>query len=352
MLFKSKICSYIIVACFIVLIIVFPDISSHGVSRGLLISANIIIPSLFPFMVCILLLLRTGFSIRNRVINNVLYAIFGHDFNMFFVFLLSMLGGYPVGARLINEQYNQNLIDKRTADIMLMYCVNAGPAFVISVVGGGVFNSQKIGNILFLSHITASLVIAIFCNKALKKVNCQYKVSVKNVKTFSQNFVESVADASESIIKICSFILLFSSLNSYIDFFFSDVAIIKYISYFTEVTYAITKTKNIFFTAFLLGFSGISIWCQIFALSSGYRINFLRFVFGRILHGVISASITKILIDVCDIKITTFSNNISFKNDMLYSNTALFFAMLVMLIVLLTFIYTKNNSGKIVNDMI
>ena len=30
---------------------------------------------------------------------------------MFFAFLLSMLGGYPIGARLINEMYKQNAIE-------------------------------------------------------------------------------------------------------------------------------------------------------------------------------------------------------------------------------------------------
>lgn len=352
MLFKSKFISYFIAAIFILLIIIFPDISSSGVSRGLLISANVIIPSLFPFMVCVLMLIKSGFCIKNRLINNVLYAVFGHNFDIFFTFLLSMLGGYPVGARLINELYKQNAIDKKTADIMLMYCVNAGPAFIISVVGSGMFNSYKIGIILLLSHITASVIMAVFCSKSLKKQNCQHQNVIKSIKPFSENFVESVADACASMISICSFVILFSSLNSYFDLFFSNMAIIKYVSYLTEVTSAVTKTKNIIFISFLLGFSGISIWCQIFALSSGRKINFLRFCIGRILHGVISALITEFAINIFDIKILTFSNNVTFKNDMLYSDIAVSISLVIMLIMLFIFIYTKNSSRKIINDVV
>lgn len=354
MLFKnrlSKLFSVIFIAFLILLIILFPDISNAGVSSGLLISSNVIIPSLFPFMVCVLMIIKSGFYIKNRVVDNILYFVFGHNFHMFFVFILSMLGGYPVGARLINELYKQKAIDKRTADIMLMYCVNAGPAFIISVVGKGVFASHKIGVVLLLSHITASVIMAVIFSRKLKKINCVYTPQPK-VKNFSESFVESVADASASILQICSFVILFSAINSYLDCFFGNMAIIKYVSYFTEVTSAVTKTQNIVFISFLLGFSGLSIWCQIFALSSGRSINIIRFCVSRILHGALSAFLTDIIIKIFDIKISAFSNNMSLENEILYSNTALFFAMVIMLIVLLTFIYTKNNSGKIINDVI
>lgn len=351
MLLKSKIFPYLIAAFFILLIIIFPEVSCSGVSRGLLISANVIIPSLFPFMICVFMIIKSGVEIKNRYINKFLYKIFGHNFDMFFTYLLSILGGYPVGARLIGELYKQNSIDEKTADIMLMYCVNAGPAFIISVVGG-VFGSRKIGIILLISHITASFVIALFCGNLLKKRNFELYKNIKINKTFSENIVESVSDASAAILQICSFVTLFSVVNSYIDLFFDNVPILKYVTYFTEVTSAVTKTNNIVFISFLLGFSGISIWCQVFALSGGRKLNFLRFSLGRILHGALSASITAFLINILKIKISTYSNGTDFTNEFLYTDTALFLAMTIMVIVLLTFIYSKNNSGKFLRDVV
>ena len=270
---------------------------------------------------------------------------------MFFVFLMSMLGGYPVGARLINEMYNNKSINNRTADIMLTYCVNAGPAFVVSVVGA-VFHSNKIGVLLLISHIIASIIMSLLCANNLRKNDNLNMTPLPKIKTFSENFVESVADASSTIISICSFVILFSSINAYIDYFFKNVTIIKYISYFTEVTSAVTKTRNIYFISFLLGFSGISIWCQIFAISSNRKINFIRFSAGRVLHGIISTIITSIIITAFDIKLSAFSNNVAFTNNMMYSNISLFVSMMIMFIVLFIFIYTKNNSGKIIKDMI
>lgn len=335
----------------IAFLLIFPEVSKSGITKGLMISSNVIIPSLFPFMVCVSIIIKSGFSIKNKFLNGILYAVFGHSTDTFFVFLLSMLGGYPVGAKLIDDMYNKNAIDSKTADVMLTYCVNAGPAFIISVVGGAL-GSRIVGVFLLISHILSSVIIAIiFAPKIKKQTNCKITYDKKSI-PIAQSFFQSVNETCESIIKICSFVVLFSSILSYFDYFFANMPIIKNISNCIEITTAVLNTKNIYIISFLLGFSGISIWCQIIALSKKRKINIPMFIFGRILHGSISCLITKAFFAIFEIKVPTFSNNIEFTTDFLYSNTALFLSLLLMLIVLLMFIYTKNNSGKFIRDVI
>ncbi len=346
----SKILSISFAVLMIILILLFPDISSKGISRGLIIAANVVIPSLFPFMVCVLMIIKSGFTIKNKLLDKILYKIFGHSFDMFFVFILSMIGGYPVGAKLINELCSQKIFNEKTANLMLAYSVNAGPAFIVLIVGGA-FNSKKIGLLLLVSHLLTSLIIALFSAKWLKRYTIHsYKAIV--LKSFLDNFVESVADASSSILNICSFVILFSGINSYIDYFFSNMTSIKLISLFTEVTSAVVNCKNIYIASFLLGFSGISIWCQVLAITKNMKINKFRFVLSRIVHGTISVIITKILILIFKIKISIYSNNINFEKEFLYSNEFLFCSMTIMLMVLFVFLYLKNNSGKFINDVI
>ncbi|MBQ8741366.1 MAG: hypothetical protein IJY79_07455 [Clostridia bacterium] len=356
MLLKNKIIKLILIimaSFLILLIIIFPDISSSGVSRGLLISANVIIPSLFPFMVCVLMIIKSGISIKNKYLQRLLKISFGQNFNMFFVFILSMLGGYPVGARMINELYNKNAIDKKSADIMLMYCVNAGPAFIISAVGKGIFNSYKIGIVLLISHLVSSFIIAFICARHLRKSGNFNTINDINLPiNFSEKFVTSVADAASSILQICSFVIIFSAINAYLEYFFADIPIIRNIIFFTEVTSAVTKTNNIILVSFLLGFSGLSIWCQIIAMTGKRKINFSLFAFGRLLHGGISSTISYFLIKYFDIKISTYNNSVSFFADMLYGDISVSVSLLTMFLVLLTYIYTKNNSGKIIKDVV
>lgn len=351
MLLKSKLLSFIVAFLFVILITFFPELSKNGVTRGLFVSSNVLIPSLFPFIVCVLLIMKCDINCKNRLINKILYKILGHNFQMFFVFILSMLGGYPIGAKLINELYKENIIDNKSANIMLMYCVNAGPAFIISVVGG-FLNSQTLGKFLLLSHIISSIIIALIFSKILRNKNCQYKIKTNNIKTFSQNFVDSIADASGSIITLCSFVIVFSVINSYFDCFFGNTAILKYATLFTEVTSGIIKTKNIFLISFLLGISGISIWCQIFALTKDIKLNYSFFLSGRLLHAILSTILTKIFITVFKVNITTFSNYTTPIKQGVYSDKTLFISMVIMLSLLLVFFYSKNNSRNILIDVV
>lgn len=44
---------------------------------------------------------------------------------------------------------------------MLRFCVNGGPAFIISAVGAGMMGSVRFGVVLFTAHLLASLLIGI-----------------------------------------------------------------------------------------------------------------------------------------------------------------------------------------------
>lgn len=342
----------IILLIFIIfLLTIFQNVANSGAIQGLAVSANVLVPALFPFMVCVLMIIKSGLFFKNQFLIRIIYKIFGINLDMFFTFILSMLGGYPIGAKLITELYNEKSIDKKTANIMLAYCVNAGPAFIVSVVGA-FLNSRKLGIVLLVSHLLGSVIIALFYAKSLKNNNCQYIINKKTKTSFSEVFVDSVNCASSSIISICSFVVVFSVLNSYLDYFFSNIPILRYLPFFTEVSYGVCNTKNVYFISFLLGFSGVSIWCQIFAITKNIKLNFYKFALARVVHGLLSVVIVKVIINLFKIKVSTFSNTVTYKTNLTYTNGYLFLSLLIMLIVFLLFIYTKNNSGKILKDVV
>ena len=333
------------------LIVCFPNVSGKGVTQGLLISANVIIPSLFPFMVCVLMLIKTKINLHFVFLNKILYICFGQHFNMFFVFVLSMIGGYPIGSVLLDEMQKNNEISNKAANIMLTYCVNAGPAFVLCVVGSAL-GSYKLGIVLFVSNILSSLFLSIICAKELRKEENVCIKHIKNTKTFLQSFFESISDASSSIIRISCYIIFFSVINSYIDYFSVNIPLLKNIKYLTEITFAVTDCKNIYLVAFLLSFAGISIWCQVISMFKSGKINIKRFVFSRFLHGIISVTIVFLLLKIFDITLSTFSNGIRYNIKFLYSNFSLFCSMIVMIITFLIFVFSKNNSGNILDDVL
>jgi len=348
----SNILTFVIAITIVFVLIVLPELAIPGVSKGILICGNVIVPAIFPFMVCVLIIMKTPINIKNSFLKKTCYCFFGHSFDMFLTFLLSLLGGYTVGAKLINQLYIDGKINIKTANIMCLYCVNAGPAFVISAVGVGMLNSKKIGILLFLAHIFSSVLIAFPCSKALKKESNIYNPKF----TFFQNslseiFISSTAEAASSVMNICFYVIIFSAFSSYWEYFFGKVPMLKNVTKLVEITIGISQTKNIFLVSFLLGFAGISIWCQILSLSKEVKIKFSYLFFGRILHGSISVIILFLIIKFTNCAITVFSN-IAVEPQLIYNDFSVSVSLCIMLIVLLICIYTKKYSGKFICDMI
>ena len=88
---KFKTATVALVMTILIILIVFSDICKDGVERGMLICANVIIPSLFPFMVCILIIVNMNVTIKNKLIAKIIFKLFGQNTEMFFVMILSML---------------------------------------------------------------------------------------------------------------------------------------------------------------------------------------------------------------------------------------------------------------------
>ena len=350
---KNRLIDYtavVLILMFIGFLMLKPETCKNGIAYGILLCGRVIIPSLFPFTMCVLFILRSGVLNRFSFLNGATQRLFGIPFRLFSVFLLSAIGGYPVGAKLLNEAVQIKAVTQETAERMLYYCINAGPAFVVSAVGAGILGSVKLGYVLFLSNFFATFIMALFSGRFIKEKGAVGSNSVRV--NAADNFVESTAQAAESVLGICGFVILFSGINSYINLLSTEFELLKIFSFLFEVTNAVTLTQNIFLISFLLGFGGISVWCQVLAVSKNIKINYIKFIFFRILHGTLSLLLTFLIIRIFGVAVPTLSN---FKNAIphnFYSTGAVAGAMLVMSIVFAVAITTKKYVVKITDDMV
>lgn len=325
-----------------------PKISASGTAEGILISGRIIIPSLFPFTVCVLFLSNSGFFDCLRFISPFTKKVFGLSGEMFSVMILSMIGGYPIGAKLLNDSVENGRITPENAGIMLNYCINAGPAFIVMAVGNGIYGSRSLGWVLLISHITSSFIISIFCGFLLRK-DSDFESKRSNILPVSENFVVSVASAAKAVFGICGYVIFFSCFNAYLNHYSAKLPFLKYLSAVTEVTNAVYGIKSVSVAAFLLGFAGISIWCQVLSVGRNIKIKPALFIAFRLLHGTLSAAFTKILVKCFKITVLTAGTPV-FKPY--FTNAALSISMLSMVIILILSLYYKNNTGKIINDIV
>ena len=261
---------------------------------------------------------------------------------------MSMIGGYPAGAKLISTAYKKGGIDKLTANILLLFCVNAGPSFVISAIGYSAFSSTKIGILLYLSHIVSTIEIFLFFRKRLTNVKVKPMIPTR----FSDTFVISVSEASKTMIIICAYVIFFSGILSVIKGFNIPLVFEQALTFSLEISSGIFECKNLYLTAFLLGFGGFSIILQIFSISSSILNKPLKFIFFRIIHGGFSVVNLFILLKIFPTKLDTIST----PGDYIYqvNSTGVVFSILLIgfALLLVSSVLYRQYCGKLSNDML
>ncbi len=330
------------IICLLSMLLINPEITKKSALEGLLLSSNVIIPSLFPFMVGVLLISKSG----------ILYSLpVPKRFDRFklpiIIFILSNLGGYPIGAKIISEEYSKGCLNKNNAELLLLSCINAGPSFIILTVGSGILNSTASGLILFAANILSSLVIFICLSKKL----CNSAEKSGTSQKFTEVFVNSVADSSTAMLNICGYIVVASTLLGLVNIMEISSAFKSFLSYFLEISNAVVSTKNVYVLSAILGFSSLSIIFQVLHISREFAPSITKVIFSRIVHALLSASFTFILLKIFSIKIETVSN-IENRNVVLGNSSVILSIMLI--ITTAVFIYSlssKKYCGKINVDI-
>ena len=136
-----------------------PETYVSSAAEGLKLWALVVVPSLLPFFFFTTMLSKIGVTKRiAKVFDKPCEKIFGTNGISAYVFLMSVLSGYPVGAKVIGDLGENGLISDVEATKMSTFCSTSGPLFVIGSVGIGMFGSVKTGRVIFLSHILSAII--------------------------------------------------------------------------------------------------------------------------------------------------------------------------------------------------
>ena len=178
---------------------------------------NVIIPSLFAFMAISGILINSGLYVYiSKPFYPVTKYILKMPNNLFFVFLLGNIAGYPIGISLLSALVKEKIITKKSAEIMSCFCYAGGPAFLTGAVGLSVFGNVKIGILIFYSILISNTIMAIVINRIFKLNVNSVKV---NIKFNSEILIQSVENAGKALFKMCLMILFFSSIMALLEHF-------------------------------------------------------------------------------------------------------------------------------------
>ncbi len=156
---KGKIFACVAVAAFMAMMLARPDYYLASARKGLALYATSVLPSLFPFYFCSLLLTNIGAARTvSTLLGKPISKLYGTHKESAYVLLLSMMSGYPVGASMTTELYDAGVFSKDDAKAVAAFASTSGPIFMLGTVGSAIFHDIRMGAVILASHYAAALV--------------------------------------------------------------------------------------------------------------------------------------------------------------------------------------------------
>ena len=270
-------------------LLIWPEPVLRSLRESVTACTDVLIPSLFPFLVLTSLLCEAGLG-RWTV-------------------LPSLLGGFPVAARSCAALCAQGQLPPDAAARRVAALTCSGPAFVLTAVGVGMCGNRGFGWLMLAGQWTAAL--ALYGGVLLyerRRPRAKTPPVRRDVRP-GEALVRATRSSALAMGLICAYVLVFAAVGALLreagvyallgrlpggDGFWSALA--QGILEVTTGCLAASACPNPaggLLLAFLLGFGGLSVWAQIRALAPGLPLRWYLPV--RVLFGLLAAGVTGLL---------------------------------------------------------
>ena len=221
-----------LVLIILVAIIVNPALYIQSCFNGIIVWASVVLPALLPFMFFTKTLTELGVA---EILSNK-FKLFSKIYNVpsiaLYVFILSILSGYPVGSKIVSDLYERGSITKEQAYRITTFTSNSGPMFILGSVGIGMLANKKLGIIILFSHIIGALLNGILYR------NHKENLQKSNLKI---NFTQNKQSLSDLMWNTVQSVLI---IGGYIAIFFVIIEIINNLKIFTPLSLFISNIFN------------------------------------------------------------------------------------------------------------
>lgn len=284
----------------------------NSVSFSFKIWENNIFPSLFPFFILSELLVNYGFvEFLSELFKPIMNHFFKINSNAAFVFVMSMISGFPSNAKYTRKLYEQGLLNENEASKVLTFTHFSNPLFILGTVV--VFlNNKEVGLLVLIVHYFTNLIIGFIFRNYYQSKKERSKISLKkailnmhqkrisNNMSFGKIITTAINNSINTLLLILGTVTIFLIITTIID---NSLNINSYyqsiINGFIEMTQGLKyvslleiplKLKTIIITM-ILSFGGLSVHMQVISILSDTKIKYLPFLTARLLHSAIAGII-------------------------------------------------------------
>lgn len=286
------------------------SVAAQGVRDGISLCLASVIPALFPFFAASQLLVSLGAAeVLGRAAGPLFRRLFGMGGAGASAFLLGLIGGYPVGAKTTESLVRQGLLAPEDGALLLTFCNNAGPAFILGIAGSGVFQSARAGMWLYLIHAAAATAVGLFfcfIRKCIMKpeTSCFVQVSGTSCNSPAAGrrrpspspaaaFNGAVRGGVTAMAGVCGFVIFFLVVLRLAESFLGTLPPMA--AGFVELTNGILRLTadraGFISAAALLGWGGLSVHCQTAAVLGGSGVSLRWYLPAKAAQALLSAAL-------------------------------------------------------------
>lgn len=298
-------------------LIVYPDRYIASVSYGLQLFSITVLPALFPFFFFSKILTSLDIaSSMEKVLKKPLKTLFNTPPVSGYILIVSLLSGYPIGAKLIADCYNMGLIDEFEAKNISVFTSTSGPLFIVGSVGINMFHNKTAGFIMLFSHYIGAIINGLILVNRKNQNNNARGMAIKNTPKYDNILGDSITSSILSVAIVGGYIAIFCMfVDVFIDFkviaffekFLVSLAIPSKISNgiivaFIEITRGcknlsesgLSLLATVPVCAGIISFGGLSVTLQSLTFISQCKITPLFYLKTKLSQGIITYAVATI----------------------------------------------------------
>ena len=278
--------------CMLVLILDSPTALS-GAKNGIEMCLQSVIPSLFPFFI-LSILLTSGMTGRNIPFLRPVARLTGIPLGSESILLTGLLGGYPVGAQAVSSAYSIGMLTDKEASRMMVFCNNAGPAFIFGMTAALLPSSHFAWLLWPIQMLSALFTALLLPGRTSRRIT---------LTPSAQSTLTQALSASIRIMaSVCGWVVLFrivlSFLQHWLFWLFPSWGQVL-LTGLLELANGCFALSTIDHTGFrfllcagMLSFGGLCVWLQ--TLSVANRVSMRLYLPGKLLQSAVAVTLALI----------------------------------------------------------
>ncbi|NLW63339.1 MAG: sporulation integral membrane protein YlbJ [Syntrophomonadaceae bacterium] len=314
-----------------IFMIVEPAATLEASTTGLKLWFNAVLPALFPFfVVCDLMVALGVVHFMGVILEPVMRPVFRLPGAAGFVVAMGFTSGFPVGAVLTRQLYEQGSLSNHEAERLASFTNNASPLFIIGVVGTGLLHNPVVGYLLAAAHYLSNLLVGFLIGRKAPQSPGGYRVrgnllslglaellrANRQSKGPGHMLGESIKKALLNTAMVGGFIIIFSVLSAALSrwgVIFELAGVFRFLgaSYATAIGLGLgcfemtigaqaiaastaPELEKLLAVSGVLAWSGLSVQAQVMSLVAGTPVRYWFYMKTRLLQILLSLGLTLI----------------------------------------------------------